>query len=541
MAKVTNQLYGLVLRDLLEQAVTLSDEEQYWEQVLGSQLYSAYYSLQTLPPRGLRIGQSIVRDVRAKSRQSNLFGTRSFDHASHWREYYNLVKQVTSEQISTTWRHTLLSPVARLRIELQDKRDKLRRARLGVAKDLGQLVGQGLYSTIRTTSDEHEESFTAGSAMDAPIVKSIDLCESLLGDDTTKTDRNSADVTHSQTQQPNAIHTVATSLIRLSNMLEIALPRHRSAHAHTITRHGRPSRAVRYWPIVVTAALSSTTVLRVLLNRQAELTEWVRDLGSTTIDFWTNWVVEPTRRVIGTIRHDEGSQVSIMSKRSLQGDRDSLERMVVDFAIDNPGNATGTGAPLTDSEIATIRTNIKDGDLTPVLKAYERDLAHPFMGTVRGNLIRALLIQVQKTKVDVEVAMGGIDALLKSQELVFGFVGLTPGLLVTIALFRWLGRVSLGRKATSRASTQSNLLGRLRNVDRAMTRSGGDNGKQDAGSYGMLLCEAHVFEQNARRVMPAAAYRELSRDLRELVDVTTSHEQQRKVLDRIRWAYGKWL
>ena len=43
------------------------------------------------------------------------------------------------------------------------------------------------------------------------------------------------------------------------------------------------------------------------------------------------------------------------------------------------------------------------------------------MGTIRGNLVRALLIQVQKTKVDVELAVNGIDALLKSQELVFGY------------------------------------------------------------------------------------------------------------------------
>ena len=60
--------------------------------------------------------------------------------------------------------------------------------------------------------------------------------------------------------------------------------------------------------------------------------------------------------------------------------------------------------------------------MTPILKAYERDLRRPFVGTVTGNLIRTLLIQVQKTKVDVEIAMGGIDALLKSQELVFGSV-----------------------------------------------------------------------------------------------------------------------
>ena len=89
--------------------------------------------------------------------------------------------------------------------------------------------------------------------------------------------------------------------------------------------------------------------------------------------------------------------------------------MVVDFAVDNH-----TGPRLSDAEVADLRRSVHEGDLTPVLKAYEKDMQSPFMGTVRGNLIRTLLIQVQKTKVDVEVALGGIDSMLKSQELVFG-------------------------------------------------------------------------------------------------------------------------
>lgn len=129
-----------------------------------------------------------------------------------------------------------------------------------------------------------------------------------------------------------------------------------------------------------------------------------------------NWVIAPTTKIIGTIRHDEGSEVSIMSRASLEGDRASLERMVVDFAIDE-GNGT---ASLPEVAIAELRERVREGDLTPVLRAYERDMKSPLVGVVRGNLLRALLIQIQKTKVDIEVAMGGIDSILKSQELVFG-------------------------------------------------------------------------------------------------------------------------
>ena len=103
------------------------------------------------------------------------------------------------------------------------------------------------------------------------------------------------------------------------------------------------------------------------------------------------------------------------------------------------------------------------------------------MGTVRGDLVRALLIQIQKTKVDVELAVSGIDALLKSQELVFGwilpiierstvrmadadtrFVGLAPGILVSLSVSRWLAEVFAGRKEKLQGRKQGSMIRILR-------------------------------------------------------------------------------
>ena len=154
-----------------------------------------------------------------------------------------------------------------------------------------------------------------------------------------------------------------------------------------------------------------------MFNRKEQIFNWFHDFRTTAVDFWFNWVVTPVQNIIKTVRHDEGSELSLLSKQSLEGDRASLERMVIDFALDNPEVAglKGSGAA-----VAAIRKKVREGDLTPVLRAYEQDLKRPVMGAMTGNLIRTLLIQIQKTKVDVEVAVGGIDALLKSQELVFG-------------------------------------------------------------------------------------------------------------------------
>lgn len=73
----------------------------------------------------------------------------------------------------------------------------------------------------------------------------------------------------------------------------------------------------------------------------------------------------------------------------------------------------------------------------------------PLRSAVGGSLIRALLIQVQKVKVDVALAMDGIEKMLRSQQLTFGFVGVAPSLLVLYAFGNWargLMRTDGGKK-----------------------------------------------------------------------------------------------
>jgi len=54
------------------------------------------------------------------------------------------------------------------------------------------------------------------------------------------------------------------------------------------------------------------------------------------------------------------------------------------------------------------------------------------------------LIQIQKSKVDLELAMSGIDRLLKSQELLFGAVGIAPAFLILWGMKNGLNKLLSG-------------------------------------------------------------------------------------------------
>lgn len=435
VSKATAQVYGLILDVLLEQMITLSGHLWYWDEVLGSYVNTGAYTVQTSPQVFWRWICDVYRDAGQKIQSlqatDDVQSHNPSSMPNQWARFYGLLRNSFRQHSLVKMQSNIISPLNACRAEIRRKQSHLRRLREMNASGLGVLMDEGL------TFDLDDEVFTAAKNQSSEdkeewrnvITKSVALMETILRNVTmlelgpndfedtvfTSMDDDPEIVQHwgTEEQQPSESARLGS---RLQRILCEHLPSHIAATRNIVTTHGKPPRIVRYWMPALLIVLSSSTLLRISFNRKAEIITWIRDFGSTTRDFWYNWIVEPLKKVIGTIRHDKDSEVAIMSKGSLEGDRASLERMVVDFAKDNSSN----GAALSDAEVADIRAKVKEGDLTPVLRAYEKDLRSPFVGTIRGDLIRTLLIQIQKTKVDVEVAVGGIDALLKSQELVFG-------------------------------------------------------------------------------------------------------------------------
>jgi nuclear-control-of-ATPase protein 2 len=562
VSKATVQTYGLLLNILLEQTIPLNDDIWYWDEVLGSYFYSSLYTIQTSPLRFLAWSKDIYQETRSKAAQirqnpqesisARGFGT-TLTH--QWKQFYGLVRESVRERSVADIQRRVLSPIAVCRTEGRHNQLRLRRLREMGASGLGVLMDEGLNFGINDESSEITKTEDNDSHEWKMVVeRSVALMDNVLRNVTTL-ENGVADfedtVFNSVEEDPElsslrADDSEAVRLRKLSHrlqhILETHVPEHVSTSRQLAARYGRPSRLIRYWLPAVIFVLSSSTVLRILVNRKAEIVTWIQDFGITIRDFWSNWIVEPTKQVIGTIRHDKDSAIAIMSQKSLKVDRDSLERMVVDFATDNPQLATNGNGPLSEAQIAEIRMKVKEGDLTPVLRAYEKDLRQPFVGTVRGDLIRTLLIQVQKTKVDVEVALSGIDSLLKSQELVFGFIGLTPGIIVCFAAFRYLGGVFGSRRGLRRGRKAGQTVRVLRNIDRILTIA--TPTQENILSYkdhGLLLCEVHILRQGSSKLFPGDIEREFLEDVSDLCNINSGIQQQLKTLDRIRWAYSKWL
>ncbi|KAK4450121.1 ATP synthase regulation protein NCA2-domain-containing protein [Podospora aff. communis PSN243] len=595
VGKATVQTYGLLMNTFLDQIIPLSDDIWYWDDVLGSYWSSALYTVQTSPVRMWGWSWDIyaeslerfdrLRKLRKASSADEIddagigpYGSDSEqeqnqdqdtgkDHAqaqdqssnaghrsplrdslsTQWRQFYSIVRASIAERTITDLRRRVVSRVGIGRAEARRKQHDLRKLRESAATGLGILMGEGLnFGTTEDGNSGHEGKRLlerSVALMDVILrqtrVLDIDVSEYedkvFAGVDEDPELSMRAEDSLLESERP------AVLARRILKILQDGLPGYTKNITRVARENGRPSRLVRFWLPAVVLLVSSSTILRVLSNRREDIINWIRDLGTTTRDFWFNWVVGPIRKIIRTIRHDSTSEIAIMSRDSLKADRDSLERMVVEFSTDRPDIAVGTSS-ITENQIAEIRAKVKEGDVTPVLKAYERDLRQPFVGAVKGDLVRSLLIQVQKTKVDLEVAISGIDALLKSQELVFGFVGLTPGILeVSVGLFQYLRNVLWSRQGLRRGQKSRRTTRVLRKIDKILSDATPSPGNVISyKDYGLLLSEVHVLRRLAHDVLPSEVEKEFIEDADELAELRGINSHMR-ALDRIRWAYAEWL
>ncbi|KAJ5175502.1 uncharacterized protein N7482_001379 [Penicillium canariense] len=537
-AKAAVQASGLVMHSLLDYTLQLQEEIYYWNAVLGSVWNSGIYTAQTTPVR-LWHWTKDLSSFRTMQTVSSESLSRSI--AARWAQFYQIARQSMSEYpIRLNWS----SPIRSCRSEIRQKRDHLLAMRDIHTSSLGLLMEgwrafqiEDLASNAdRVSRDQWQETVTRIVALTEAILHQA-ISQSSAADFEKRVfavmedDRSSMQM---QGSGPFSTQPPVRLIERVVYLLRAQLPAHTASMSAFVVLHGRPSRVTRYWIPASLAVLSSSLSLRFIAHRQDQILQWIMDIGSTIVDFGGNWVVEPIRKLIGTIRHDEKSEIAIMSKNSLVADRASLERMVIDFVRDRPDLSQGQ---LPAEDTTAIANAVKEGDLTPVLKAYERDLRTPFVGTVRGDLVRALLIQIQKTKVDVEIAISGINALLKSQELVFGFVGLTPGILVSYSALRWLIGLFGNRRGLQRGKKQHALRRGLRNVTRILTSARSPDGTVSYKESGRLICEAEDLLQKIKTVLGGIQYQEFREDIQDLLDVQSGVDKQLRVVERMRWAY----
>ncbi|KAL9234830.1 hypothetical protein vseg_009655 [Gypsophila vaccaria] len=199
-----------------------------------------------------------------------------------------------------------------------------------------------------------------------------------------------------------------------------------------VGKHSKPKKLTRYW-IRYTCGAVGLSVCSLWLVRHSRLVgspdidNWIREAKESTISFWTEHVEHPLMSIRDELfdtfrkRHK-----GVMEAEEVQLTANSLHRMLLAFCDQTNGQKFQEGA--SDQELLEI-----------VMARYEKELMHPIKSIVGGGeLPRAMLIQVQKLKLDIETAMLELDQILKANEINFAVLAALPAFIFIIGLVMFL-------------------------------------------------------------------------------------------------------
>jgi len=143
------------------------------------------------------------------------------------------------------------------------------------------------------------------------------------------------------------------------------------------------------------------------------------------IYFWDKsvfWQLLSIRDDLFDTFHKRNREVHELSDVKLTAD--SLHRMLKEFVTQTKGN--------------DIAEDFSEQQLMEVMMSrYETELVHPVRNLLGGELARALLIQVQKLKLDVETAMLDLNQILRANEINFAVLAALPAF-IGVFLIGWL-------------------------------------------------------------------------------------------------------
>ncbi|KAK3205376.1 hypothetical protein Dsin_019422 [Dipteronia sinensis] len=194
-----------------------------------------------------------------------------------------------------------------------------------------------------------------------------------------------------------------------------------------VVKHQKPRKMTLYWihytcGAIGISACSIWLVRHSSLMGSPDLENWIREAKDSTLGFFSDHVEQPLLSIRDELfetfrkRHK-----GMMDLEEVQLTSNSLHRMLLAFSEHTKGQKFPVNA--SDQELLEI-----------VMSRYEKELMHPIQNLLSGELARALLIQVQKLKLDIETAMLELNQILRANEINFAILAALPAFFLSLFL-----------------------------------------------------------------------------------------------------------
>ncbi|KAG0590203.1 hypothetical protein KC19_1G080900 [Ceratodon purpureus] len=309
----------------------------------------------------------------------------------------------------------------------------------------------------------------------------------------------------------------------------------------------KPRSYVRHWlhysgGAVGLAVASVWLVQHSRLGGSDDLERWIDKAREDSYLFLDKRVHQPLTAIKGELfdtfrkRREGSAQLEEVKLAS-----DALNRMAKEFVTQTEGIKVASTA--SDQEL-----------MRKVMSRYEQELVSPVRNLLGGELARGLLIQVQKLKLDVEMAVLDLNQILRANEINFAILAFLPAFACALILGALIRHPFYNEKGAEGRGRRAQMIRRMlmveveKGVMCCQIRDDENRGDNAAVEFGMLI---YSLDQLHKGVHKAAEYTgewaSLRRDILDLANPKIPTFYKLSIAERMERVYDclapmpKWL
>ncbi|THU59825.1 hypothetical protein C4D60_Mb07t06120 [Musa balbisiana] len=289
----------------------------------------------------------------------------------------------------------------------------------------------------------------------------------------------------------------------------------------------KPKRLTLYWLRYTCGAVGLTLCSVWFLRHSSfmgspDIDNWIHEAKESAAGFLKDHVEQPVWFVVKILflnlrvplANNKNliwkRQKGVMEMEEVQLTADSLHRMLLAFCE--------------QTKSQKLPENIPDQEMLEIVMArYEKEVMHPLQNLLSGELARAMLIQIQKLKLDLETAMLELDQILRANEINFAVLAALPAFFLSLVLLMlvraWVMQDKSAEGRGRVARRQRRLL--VVEVERRLVQfqTCMDQGKKEDARciYGMVLYSLdRLYKAAERHAKETGEWMSLQQDILDL-------------------------
>ena len=235
----------------------------------------------------------------------------------------------------------------------------------------------------------------------------------------------------------------------------------------------RPTHIKRYFPYYLAGTMITLyTIYRIYSNR-VQIVDSISSSYESLKFFANEHLIIPLKTIYSSTFESRSSAAAFDNAQiNYTNSKKILEGMLEEFGREHADALAQIDHLPTEEFLQNLTERASNEDMNIVMKYYQQEMNAPIRSALFGDLIKGILIQVQKVKVDGEGLAIQIDQIMRQNEINFSLLATIPaillGTLISITTKNIIANRLIKQRKYDFSTIRQEIIRKLRQVEHVL-------------------------------------------------------------------------